>query len=110
MNTNPTNPALLQPLVAKLRACPTHHTTVNRERCLEAWEYLKRETSSQLRQPTVPVMAALILDDDRFAQLLSAPERTQLQHLIAVALERYEQQTNPTNRVGKLLAGLIKET
>lgn len=103
------NTESLQPLVTRLRACPTHYTTVNRERFLEAWEDLKRETSSQLRQPTMPVMAALILDDDRFAQLLKPEERAQLKQLIAVALERYEQQTNPINRVGKLLAGLIKD-
>ena len=57
------------------------------------------------------VMAALILnnEDDAFGQLLNDAERGQLQSFVNLALDRYEQQTNPPNKLGRLLAGCIKK-
>jgi hypothetical protein len=50
-----------------------------------------------------------LLHDDRFTQLLNSSEQSQLKALVQMALDRYEQQTNPPNKLGKLIAGLIKE-
>ena len=90
-------------IVATLRACPTQHASVSRERFQGSWAELCREDVTPLLKPTIPVMAALLLHDDRFAALLDSSERDQLDSLIQLALDRYEQQTNPPNKLGRLL-------
>ena len=52
-------------------------------------------------------MGALLLQDHRFARLLNVTEQEQLRVLVNLALDRYEQQTNPPNKLGKLIAGII---
>ena len=102
---------ILLPLVATLKQCPAHTSTVSREIFLECWDELQREGVTHLLAPTLPVMAALLLHDDIFEQLLNEAERTQLKTLVQLALDRYEQQTNPPNKLGKLMAaGLKKES
>jgi hypothetical protein len=102
---NPKSPAI----VATLKACPSHHASVSRERFIEGWSELCREDVTPFIKPAVPVMAALVLHDDRFAELLNEAEQLKLKALVQLALDRYEQQTNPPNKLGKLIAGLIKE-
>ena len=102
---NPKSPAI----VATLRARPSHHASVSRERFLEGWAELCREDVTPFIKPTVPVMAALLLHYDRFTQLLNEAEQLKLRALVQLALDRYEQQTNPPNKLGRLLTGLIKE-
>ena len=96
-------------IVATLRNCTSHHASVSRERFIEGWAELCREDVTPFIKPTVPVMAALLLHDDRFTQLLNEAEQLKLKALVQLALDRYEQQTNPPNKLGKLIAGLIKE-
>jgi hypothetical protein len=103
-----TNEKLL-PLVAKLKDCPAHDPGITREMFLECWNELRREDIEHLIKPTVPVMAALILHDDRFARLLNPAEQEQLHALINLAIDRYGQKTNPPNKLGKLIAGIIKK-
>ena len=102
------NNETLLPLLARLKACPAHNTNVSRERFLECWEALRREDVTPLRKPTPPIMAALALHDHRFARMLNLTELEQLRVLVNLALDRYEQQTNPPNKLGKLIAGIIK--
>ena len=97
-------------IVATIRACPAQHASVSRERFQEGWAELCREDVTPLLKPTIPIMAALLLHDDRFASLLNSSERDQLDALIQLALDRYEQQTNPPNKLGRLLTGIIKES
>lgn len=92
-------------LVQTLRTCPTHAVTVSPELASRVWSGLIRLEITA--KPSLPVMAALVLDDFRFAGLLEAAENQQLQALVRLALDRYEQQTNPPNKFGKLLAGNI---
>ena len=99
----------LLPLLAKLKACPAHDANVTREMFLAGWDELRREDITPLRKPTVPIMAALVLKDDQFARLLSAAEHAQLRALVNLAINRYEQQTNPPNKLRRLLAGIIKK-
>jgi hypothetical protein len=54
-------------------------------------------------------MAALLLYDDRFTGLLNAAEQAKLRSLVQFALDRYEQQINPPNQLGRRLAGLINK-
>ena len=96
-------------IVATLKACPSHHASVSRERFIEGWAELCREDVTPFIKPTMPLMAALVLHDDRFAELLNEAEQLKLKSLVQLALDRYEQQTNPTNKLGRLLTGLIKE-
>ena len=99
----------LLPLLTKLRACPSHDCKVSREMFIECWNELMREDVTPFIKPTAPVMAALILNDDRFAPLLNEAERTQLLSLVNLAIDRYDQKTNPPNKLGKLIAGIIKK-
>ena len=96
-------------LVATLRNCPAHESGVSRELFLESWAELQREDVTPFSKPTVPVMAALLLYDERFTALLNAAEQAKLRSLVQLALDRYEQQTNPPNQLGRRLAGLIQK-
>lgn len=96
-------------IVARLRACPTREITVSRELFLESWGELQREDVTLLAKPTQPVMAALLLYDERFGRLLNAAERSQLQTLVEQALDRYQDKIHPLNPLGKLLAGLNQQ-
>ena len=97
----------LQPLMAKLKACPSHQANVSRESFIASWDELMREDMTPFVKPSLPVMAALLLHDEQFEQLLNESEQTQLKALVQLALERYDQQTHPPNKLGKLLAGCI---
>ena len=97
-------------IVATLRACPAQHASVSRERFIAGWAELCREDVTPFIKPTIPVMAALVLHDDRFASLLNSSERDQLDALIQLALDRYEQQTNPPNKLGRLIADCVRAT
>ena len=96
-------------LMARLQECPAHEVIVSRELFLECWDELQREDVSHLLAPTPPIMAALVLADERFALLLNGAEQAQLRSLVTLARDRYEQQTNPPNKLGRLLAGIIKK-
>ena len=96
-------------LMATLRNCPTHYASVSREMYLESWAELQREEITPFSKPTIPVMAALLLYDDRFTGLLNAAEQAKLRSLVQFALDRYEQQINPPNQLGRRLAGLINK-
>ena len=97
----------LQPLLARLKACPSQQATVGRELFIESWDILVREDVTPYSKPTLPVMAALVMSDKAFGQLLNETELSQLKSLVQRALERYEQQTNPPNKLGKLIAGCL---
>lgn len=92
-----------------LRACPAHETFVSRELFQECWGELTREDVTPFAKPTLPVMAALVLQDDRFEALLNDAEQEQLRSLVQLALNRYEEQTHPPNKLGRILSGIIKE-
>jgi hypothetical protein len=100
---------MLLPLVTKLKQCPTHNSTVSRELFIEAWDQLVREDVTPFTKPTLPVMAALLLHDEVFAGLLHEAENLQLAALVQLAQDRFEQQTNPTNKLGRLIAGSLKK-
>lgn len=103
------NTKSLIPLVARLKACPAHNTGVSRELFIESWDALRREDVAPLRKPTAAIMGALLLHDHRFARLLNVTEQERLRTLVNAALDRYEQQTNPPNKLGKLIAGIINK-
>lgn len=98
----------LLPLVKKLKGCPSHDESFSREMFLECWGELQREDVTAYVNPTLPVMAALVLSDERFAALLDEAESELLSELVKAALDRYEQRTSPPNKFGKLIAGIIK--
>ena len=103
------NQDLKSHLMARLKACPAYEPSVSREKFLECWAELCHEDVTPFIKPSVSVMAALLLHDDHFAELLNGAEQLQLRALIRLALDRYEQQTNPPNKLGKLIAGTIKK-
>jgi hypothetical protein len=102
--------SLLLPLVTRLRACPAAEASLSSAAFKECWEGLRQENISHLDQPGAAMMAAMLVESRRFAALLNPDEHAQLLRLIDHAVERYEQQTNPPNQLGKLLASSLKPT
>jgi hypothetical protein len=96
-------------LVTKLKACPAHDRSITREMFLECWNEIKNEDVTPFNKPTVTVMAALVMGSDMFAALLDEAERMQMQSLVNFAIDRYDQKTNPPNKLGKIIAGIIKK-
>ena len=96
-------------LVAKLKACPAHDASVSREMFLAGWDALRREDLTPFLKPTLPVMAALLLSDASFKQLLNEAEQAQLLALVNLAIDRYDEKANPPNKLGKLIAGSLKQ-
>ena len=100
---------LLQ-LVAKLKACPAQNNSISEKLLHETWACFQRSDFEHGDEITPAVIAGLILyDESRFAQLLNEAERAQMIALAKVALERYQQKTNPPNKLGKILAASLKE-
>jgi hypothetical protein len=59
--------------------------------------------------PSRAVIAALCVITPRELKLLTLEEEKQFTQLADVALQRYEQLINPPNKVGNLIAGVLKE-
>lgn len=108
--TTPAKPSVLLPLVAKLKACPAHDNSLSGELLSKTWERFKQRAWEPDDEVTSAVMAGVILYDESFAQLLNEAERSQMAALARVALERYQQKTNPPNKLGKIIAAALKET
>ena len=108
--TTPTKPSTLLPLVARLRVCPAHDNGFSKEMLIETWGDFRQLAPEEGDEITPAIMAGLVLyDEEQFAQLLNEAEHTQLVALAKVALERYQQKTNPPNKLGKIIAAAIKE-
>ena len=101
---------VLAPLFAKLRVCPSQDSRFSEKLLLETWRGFKQSALEQGNEPTPAIIVALILHDtELFAQLLNVAERSQLAVLARLALERYQQKTNPPNKLGKLIAAALKD-
>lgn len=108
--TTPAKPSALLPLVAKLKACPAHDNRFSEKMLVETWNGFKQIDPEHGDEITPAVMAGLVLcDEEDFAQLLNEAERSQMAALARVALERYQQKTNPPNKLGKIIAAALKE-
>ena len=106
--STPAKTGVLLPLVEKLRACPAHDNSFSGERFRQTWERFKQLDAGT--EPTPAIVAGLILYDEQFAQLLNEAERAQMTALARLAWERYHEQTNPPNRLGKIIAAAVKES
>lgn len=108
--TSPTQSNALLPLVAKLRACPVLDNSITEKMLVETWNAFKQINPEHGDEITPAVMAGLVLSDEEdFAQLLNEAERSQLVAMGRLALERYQQKTQPPNKLGKILAAALKE-
>ena len=110
MKAPPENSGVLRPLVARLKACPTQDSSFSEKLLLEAWERFKHTGWDRGTDPTPAVMAGLILHDENLARLLNAAERVQLLALSEVALERFQEKSNPPNQLGTTIAATLKES
>lgn len=100
----------LLPLVAILKACPSHDHGFSQKLLVETWGGLKRTDLERGDELTPSIMAGLVLyDEEEFAQLLNAAEHAQLAALAQTALERFQGKSNPPNKLGKTLAAALKE-
>jgi hypothetical protein len=109
--TTPAKPNALLPLVAKLKACPSRDNSLSEELLSKTWERFKHQAWEPDNKITTAVMAGVILyDEEQIAQLLNEAERSQMAALAKLALERYQQKTNPPNKLGKIIAAALKES
>ena len=109
--TNPDKTNALLPLVAKLRACPSQGSSFSEKKLIETWGCFNQLAPEHGDEITPAMMAGVVLyDEEQFAQLLKEAERSQLVALSKMALERYQQKTNPPNKLGKIIAAALKET
>ena len=106
----PAKSGALLPLVEKLKACPAHDNSFSGELFREAWKCFTQSDSEEGDEPTPAMLAGLILYDEQFARLLNEAERAQLSALARVAWERYQDKTNPPNKLGKIIAAAVKES
>ena len=108
--TNSTETSVLLPLVAKLKACPARDSRFSEKLLIETWGGFRQLAPEHGDAITPALMAGLVLyDDEQFAQLLNEAERAQLIALARLALERYQERTQPPNKLGKTLAAALKE-
>ena len=108
--TTPAKPNALLPLVTILKECPSLDTSFSEKLLVETWNGLKQTDPEHGNEITPAVMAGLVLaDEEDFAQLLNEAERSQMIVPAKVALERYRQKTNPPNKLGKIIAAVLKE-
>ena len=103
-------PNTLLPLVEELKACGSRDNRFSEKLLVEAWNGFKQTDPEHGDEITPAVMAGLVLaDEEDFAQLLTEAERSQMLALAKLALERYQQKTNPPNKLGKIIAAALKE-
>ena len=100
----------LRRLFAQLKECPSRYNRFPGEMPRQTWERFQRMAWEPEDELTPAVMAGLILYDDTFAQLLNEAERSQMLALAGKALERYRQETNPPNQLGKIIAASLEES
>jgi len=109
--TTPAKPGTLLPVVAMLEACPSLDTSFSEKMLVETWNGFKQIDPKHGDEITPAIMAGLVLyDEEDFAQVLNEAERSQMAALAKLALERYQQKTNPPNKLGKIIAAALKET
>ena len=100
----------LRRLFAQLKECPSRYNRFRGEMPRQTWERFQRVAWEPEDELTPAVMAGLILHDETFAQLLNEAERSQMLALAGNALERYRQETNPPNQLGKIIAASLEES
>ena len=80
-----------------------------RETVSQAWDELRRDDIAEASVPPKSVLMAVVINSKVAAQLLTIEEQAQLSKLADLVLERYQQRTSPPNKLGKLIAGIVKE-
>jgi hypothetical protein len=97
-------------LVEELKSCPAQETGISEKALLETWKCFSQIDLEQGDELTPAIVAGLILyDAEQFGGLLGESERSQMDASAKAALERYKKLTNPPNKLGKLIAGIIKK-
>ena len=96
-------------LASHLQGCPSSDGSLFRDAAVQAWETVRSQSLRDGDKLSAAIMAALIMSSGQIGQLLTQEERFEFSRLAALALERYEQRTNPSNKLGNLIADILKE-
>ena len=96
-------------LANHLQACSSCDGKAFRDAAIEAWETVRAQNLRDGNKPSGTIMAALLMNSELVGQLLTQEERFEFSRLAVLALERYEQRTNPSNKLGSLIADILKE-
>jgi hypothetical protein len=96
-------------LANELKNCSSRDAKAFRDTASEAWTSLCDQKLGEGNKPSAAMIAALVIHSTVIGQLLHSEEREELMRLAGLALGRYEQRTNPPNKIGNLLAGILKE-
>jgi hypothetical protein len=97
-------------LVNSLKTCPAYDTSISEKALRETWNCFRQIDPEHGDAITPAIVAALVLHDDEvFAGLLNEEENSRLLALAKTAFDRYQQITNPPNKLGKVLVGIINK-
>ena len=101
----------LLPLLAQLKHCPSRDGQITEKRFHAMWNEF-RQIALDHGDTIIPavIVGVILYDPETFASLLNEAEHAQLLALGKTALERYEQQTHPPNKLGKTIAAALKES
>jgi hypothetical protein len=99
----------LRPLLALLSQCPSRDESISHALLTESWDRLRNESLRHITTPSPAIMAALVLNDRTVGRLLTGSEHGQLLELANLAIERYEQRNSAHNKIGNLIAAILKE-
>jgi hypothetical protein len=105
--SNQTNPLL--PLAGLLAQCSSRDGRATSEIVGEAWDELRQVSFKQMDEPSSAVIAAVMINNKVIGEILAPAEHKELLRLARLAQQRYQERTNPPNKVGNLIAGILKE-
>lgn len=97
-------------LFIHLRECPSWNNRFPGEMPRQTWDCFLIHGWPKDQELTVPAMAALVLYDQTFAQLLTEAERSQLLALAQKAMDKFRQETCPPQQLGMTIAGNLEES
>jgi len=92
---------------SKTERVPTQDNSFSKELLRHSWERFNEAWKPG--DKLIPaVIAEIVIHDSNFAQLLNEADRAQMLALSKLALERFEENTNPPNKFGKTLAAILE--
>ena len=99
----------LLPLAALLAQCPSRDGRATSEIVGEAWDDLRQMSFMQMDEPSSAVIAAVMINNKVIGEILAPTEHKELLRLAQLVQQRYQERTNPNNKVGNLIVGVLKE-
>jgi hypothetical protein len=98
----------LLPLIQQLANCQSRDSERLRKSIEDWWDALRTKKFSELGQAKRAAITAVIINGCPDS-ILERPEKQELLRLADLVLQRFEERANPKNKVGHLIADVLKE-